>query len=107
MAEAKVTALPNARDKLIEDFKVVVTDAEELLKLTANQAGERLNVARGKVEESLQTAKAQLTEVEHLMLARGREALEATDTYVKSNPWKAVGIAAGAGLIFGMWIARR
>jgi ElaB/YqjD/DUF883 family membrane-anchored ribosome-binding protein len=107
MAEGKVTALPNARDKLIEDFKVVVTDAEELLKLTANQAGERLNVARGKVEESLHTAKAQLTEVEHLMLARGREAVEATDTYVKSNPWKAVGIAAGAGLIFGMWIARR
>ncbi|HET6755990.1 MAG TPA: hypothetical protein VFH21_00005 [Burkholderiales bacterium] len=33
--------------------------------------------------------------------------MQATDDYIKANPWKAVGIAAGAGLIFGMWIARR
>lgn len=107
MPRAKVATLPTAKDKLIEDFKVVVADAEELLKLTAGQAGDRLNVARGKVEESLQNAKTHLGEVEEMMLARGREAVDATDDYVKSNPWTAVGIAAGVGMIFGMVVARR
>ncbi|MGH8628816.1 MAG: DUF883 family protein [Burkholderiales bacterium] len=107
MPRAKVTALPNAGDKLIEDFKLVVADAEELLKLTAGQAGDKLNVVRGRVEESLQTAKAQLGEVEGLMLERTREAVQATDDYIKANPWRAVGIAAGVGMIFGMLVARR
>ena len=29
------------KDKLIADFKVVVADAEELLKVTASQAGDK------------------------------------------------------------------
>jgi len=95
------------KEKLIEDFKVVVSDAEELLKLTANQAGDKLNVVRGRVEESLTTAKAQLSEVEGMMLERTREAVEATDEYIKANPWRSVGIAAGVGMIVGMVIARR
>ncbi len=107
MPRAKVATLPSARDKLIDDFRIVVADAEELLKLTAGQAEDKLNVVRGRVEEHLQTAKAQLGEVEDMMLARGREAVEATEDYVKSNPWKAVGVAAGVGMIFGMLIARR
>ena len=95
------------KEKLIEDFKVVVSDAEELLKLTANQAGDKLNVVRGRVEESLTNAKAQLSEVEGMMLERTREAVEATDEYIKANPWRSVGIAAGVGMIVGMVIARR
>jgi ElaB/YqjD/DUF883 family membrane-anchored ribosome-binding protein len=107
MPRTAVETTLDPKEKLIEDFKVVVSDAEELLKLTANQAGERLNVARGKVEESLQTAKAQLTEVEDMMRKRTREAVQATDDYIKANPWRSVGIAAGVGMIVGMVIARR
>jgi ElaB/YqjD/DUF883 family membrane-anchored ribosome-binding protein len=103
---AAVTKL-DPKDKLIEDFRVVVSDAEELLKLTANQAGDKLNVVRGRVEESLQNAKMQLTEVENLMLERTREAVQATDDYIKANPWRSVGIAAGVGMVLGMLIARR
>jgi ElaB/YqjD/DUF883 family membrane-anchored ribosome-binding protein len=95
------------REKLIDDFRVVVSDAEELLKLTANQAGERLNVVRGRVEESLQNAKTQLNEVQNLMLERTQEAVQATDDYIKANPWRSVGIAAGVGMVVGMLLARR
>jgi ElaB/YqjD/DUF883 family membrane-anchored ribosome-binding protein len=30
-----------------------------------------------------------------------------TDQYVHNNPWKAVGIAGGVGLLLGMLIGRR
>ena len=33
------------RGKLVEDFKAVVADAEELLKATASQTGERIAAA--------------------------------------------------------------
>jgi hypothetical protein len=35
-------------DKLLEDLKVVVSDAEELLKATAGQAGEKVAAARAR-----------------------------------------------------------
>ena len=107
MPRAAAVRKVDPKDKLIEDFRVVVSDAEELLKLTANQAGDKLNVVRGRVEESLQNAKMQLSEVEDLMLERTREAVQATDDYIKANPWRSVGIAAGVGMILGMLIARR
>ena len=54
---AKVT-----RGKLVEDLKMVVADAEELLEASASQAGERIAAARSKAEESLKAAKARLAE---------------------------------------------
>jgi ElaB/YqjD/DUF883 family membrane-anchored ribosome-binding protein len=85
------------RGKLVEGLVAVVADAEELLKVTASQTGERVTAARAKAEESLQAAKARLAEQEVAVLAKTRAAAKATEDYVRINPWKAVGIAAGAG----------
>jgi ElaB/YqjD/DUF883 family membrane-anchored ribosome-binding protein len=40
------------------------------------------------------------------VVARAKQAAKATDDYVHENPWKAVGIGAGVGLIVGMLISR-
>ncbi|HET7776216.1 MAG TPA: hypothetical protein VFK74_07610 [Azospira sp.] len=36
-----------------------------------------------------------------------KAAARATDDFVHDNPWKAVGIAAGVGLLLGVIIGRR
>jgi ElaB/YqjD/DUF883 family membrane-anchored ribosome-binding protein len=95
------------RDKLVHDIKIVVADAEELLRATANQAGEKATVAREKIQESLQRAKVKLSDVEQVAVERTKQAANATDHYVRENPWAAVGIAAGAGLLLGLLIGRR
>jgi ElaB/YqjD/DUF883 family membrane-anchored ribosome-binding protein len=41
------------KEKLMENLKAVVADAEELLKATADQAGERITAARGKAEAGM------------------------------------------------------
>lgn len=94
-------------DKLVQDLKVVVTDAEELLRATANQAGERAAEARERIERSLERAKVKLSEVESVVGARTREMAHVTDEYVREHPWRAVGVAAGIGLIVGLLISRR
>jgi ElaB/YqjD/DUF883 family membrane-anchored ribosome-binding protein len=95
------------RDKLVADMKIVIADAEELLKATASAAGDKVTVARAKIEESLKTAKIKVAAAEEAVVHRAKAAAQATDDYVHANPWKAVGFGAACGIIIGMLIARR
>lgn len=98
---------PVSTDKLVQDLRVVVADAEELLRATASQAGERVVAAREKIQESLERAKVKLNEAELVLVDRTRQMAHVTDEYVRENPWRAVGVAAGIGLIVGLLIGRR
>jgi ElaB/YqjD/DUF883 family membrane-anchored ribosome-binding protein len=95
------------KEKLVADLKVVVADAEELLRATASQAGEKVSAARDRIQASLAAAKVKLTEAERALLEKTKQAARATDDYVHENPWRAVGIAAVAGLVLGVLISRR
>ena len=95
-----------SKEKLMQDLRVVVADAEELLRATAGQAGDKVASARERIQESLASAKERLVAAEHAVVEKTKQAAKATDDYVHENPWKAVGIAAGAGLIVGMLISR-
>lgn len=101
------TSVNDSKDKLVEDLRMVVADAEELLKATANQTGERIAAARARAGESLQVAKARLEEAQAVVVERTKVAARATDDYVHDNPWQAIGVAATVGLILGALIARR
>ena len=96
-----------SKEKLVADLKVVVADAEELLRATASQAGEKVSAARERIQASLATAKVKLGEAERALLEKTKQAAKATDEYVRENPWQAVGIAAAAGLVLGILISRR
>src|SRR5262245_31975569 len=87
-----------SKEKLVADLKLVVSDAEELLRATANQAGEKVSAARERIQASLATAKIKLSDAEQAALEQAKKAAKATDEYVQDNPWRAVGIAAAAGL---------
>lgn len=95
-----------SKEKLMQDLQVVVSDAEELLKMTATQAGEKVSAARERIQDSLIAAKARLAVAEEAMLEKTRQAARAADEYVNDNPWRAVGIGAALGLVVGMLISR-
>jgi ElaB/YqjD/DUF883 family membrane-anchored ribosome-binding protein len=96
-----------SKDKLVQDLKVVIADAEELLRATASQAGEKAAQAREKIQDSLHKAKIKLAEAEDVVIDKTKQAARATDEYVHEHPWRAVSVAAGIGLIIGMLISRR
>ena len=95
------------RGKLMEDLRAVVADAEELLKATADQTGERIAAARGKAEESVKAAKARLDEQDAAVMAKTKAVAKCTEDYVRDNPWKAMGIAAAAGFVLRILVTRR
>lgn len=95
-----------SKEKLMQDLQLVVSDAEELLRMTASQAGEKVSAARERIQDSVMAAKNHLAVAEEAMLEKTRQAARATDEYVRDNPWQAVGIGAGIGLLVGMLISR-
>lgn len=107
-AEKSMEKLSNevTKEQLIADFKVAAADAEALLKATANQGGEKLAEIRARAEESLRVVKVRMDEAQEALLVKTQAAVKATDSYVHENPWKAIGFAAGAGLVIGLLIGR-
>jgi ElaB/YqjD/DUF883 family membrane-anchored ribosome-binding protein len=95
------------KEKLMQDLRVVVADAEELLRATAGHAGEKVSSARERIQENLAAAKIRLSDAEEAVVAKTKEAAMATDEYVHENPWQAIGIGAGVGLLVGLLISRR
>lgn len=95
------------KERLIADFKVVLADAEALLKATANHGGEELALVRARAEESVKAVKTRIDGAQAELLGRTREAARAADVYVHDYPWNAIGMAAGAGLVLGLLSNRR
>lgn len=72
-------------EKLMDDLRAVVRDAQTLLRSAAAESGERL-------EDAGESA---------------REAAHDIDAQVRRNPWAAVGVAAGVGLVLGLLLGRK
>jgi ElaB/YqjD/DUF883 family membrane-anchored ribosome-binding protein len=95
------------RQKLVEEFSAVLTEAEGLLKAAATETGEKARDLRSQVEAKLLSAKLRLQELEGQAVESAKAAAHATDEYVHEHPWQAIGIAAALGLVAGLLINRR
>jgi ElaB/YqjD/DUF883 family membrane-anchored ribosome-binding protein len=95
------------KDKLMADLRVVISDAEELLRLGAEQTGASATEWRARVEDRLSRAKLKLADLQDSAVAKAKAAGHAADDYVHEHPWKAISAAAGLGLIVGLLIGRR
>src|ERR1700693_1483637 len=102
MHENEVTA-----EKLAADLRLVISDAEALLRATVGEAGEGATAARAKMQESLESAKLKLGPLGEEAAEQARAAVRSAEDYVRANPWQAVGIAALAGSALGLLISRR
>jgi ElaB/YqjD/DUF883 family membrane-anchored ribosome-binding protein len=100
-------AEPVSASQLVDDLTAVIRDAESLLRATAAQTGDKVEQIRARAEESVRQAKARLAGVEEQALEHARVLAGEADQYVRGNPWQAVGIAAGVGLLVGLLVSRR
>ena len=101
------TQTEEAKDRLVDDFKRVIRDAEALLKATADQTGDNIQSVRARAEETLREARLKLDDLQESILDRTKAAYRATDELIHENPWQALGIAAAVGFLLGMLTGRR
>lgn len=95
------------KDEFIKEIHEVVSDADALLKSTADLGGDKLAEVRSKAEQSLGIAKVRLAEIQANVYLKAKAAAKVTDVYVHDNPWRAIGIAAGIGFVVGLLTGRR
>lgn len=90
-------------DRLVQDFKVVLQDADALLKATAGELGEKVKEARDRLMASLEGVKARYQQLEQKALAGAKS----TEKVIREHPYESVGIAFGLGLLIGVLVSRR
>jgi ElaB/YqjD/DUF883 family membrane-anchored ribosome-binding protein len=99
------------KEKLMTDVRTFISDAEEMMRVTAGEAGEAVTDARKRIEAQLQQARTELVNLQNMVVAKGNAAGKAADEYVRENPWKSIGIAAGVAggvaLVIGLLAGRR
>lgn len=93
--------------KLASDLKVLVQDAEELLKATAAQTGDKVIELRHRVQQTVADVRPQITQLETAAVEKVKSAASATDNYVHQHPWTAMGTVACLGMVIGLLIGRR
>jgi len=94
-------------EQLIGDFKALMADAEALIKATAGQEDGVIASIRSKALETLSSAKENLSSAEGSLTDKAKVAAQGADEFVHRNPWEAIGVAAGLGLLIGLFIRRR
>jgi ElaB/YqjD/DUF883 family membrane-anchored ribosome-binding protein len=92
-----------ANQRLASDLKLVMRDAEDLLKATAGEAGEKVKEVRSRLSTALASAKATCEKLQDKTL----EAAKATDHVIREHPYESIGVAFGVGLLIGVLVGRR
>ena len=92
------------RDKLVQDFRTVISDTEELMKSAASMGGDKAIAWRASAEQNLKAAKEKLVLLEEAAVEKTKAAARATDAYVHENPWQSIGMVAGVSVLVGISI---
>jgi len=95
------------KDQLIADIGGVLTDAENLLRDAAHATGDRATELRRRAQDAISGVVKRLGDAEKRLVSGAKDAAVATDDWVHKHPWRAVGIAAGVGVLIGLLINRR
>jgi ElaB/YqjD/DUF883 family membrane-anchored ribosome-binding protein len=85
------------------DLKSLVSEARHTISDTASHATVDLQGLRDRMQEAITGVR---TRVKTIAKAARRQASRADDT-IRANPYQAIGIAAGVGLIAGFLIGHR
>ena len=81
------------KERLSRDIGGMVSQASEVVK----DYGTR----------KLATAKETLSQAQSVVSDTAKQYADVTDEYVRANPWKALGVAAAAGVLVGILLSRR
>lgn len=59
------------------------------------------------IQAGIKSGKYKLEDIQRVLSEKGKEAADATDQFVRENPWAALGIAAAVGCVLGLLISRK
>ncbi len=103
----KAHNLVESKDQVVSDFKALLAEGEALFHSATGSGDQALAAARDQFRQQLAAAKARYSELEAATVKQARRAATATDEYVHGNPWTAIAVAGGVGLLVGLLVSNR
>ena len=103
----KAQNLVESKDQVVSDFKALLAEGEALFRSATGSGDHALTAARDQFRQQLATAKTRYAELEAATVQQARRAATATDDYVHGNPWTAIAVAGGVGLLVGLLVTNR
>lgn len=94
-------------DQAAEELREIMRHAGALLDATADEADERIQKARQRLGERLDTAKAKYTDVEGMMEGLVDETVAVADKVLREKPYHVVGGSFLLGLFLGWFMSRK
>lgn len=89
------------------DMQTLVKDAQALFESATSFSGEKADEMRARGMQLLDSAVAMAQQAQHTAMVKGKEMAISADHYVKENPWRMIGAAAGVGVLIGLLINRK
>jgi ElaB/YqjD/DUF883 family membrane-anchored ribosome-binding protein len=74
---------------------------------TREEVADDLENITDRIQSGIEKGKYTLSQLQSAMVDRTKQAAEATDQMIRDNPWGAIGIAVGLGVIIGYLLPRR
>ena len=96
-----------AYDDLADELSNLVTAVEDFFTAASEDGSEKLSDLKTQAEASLKRARTRLDAVEKTAAAKVRKIASGSDDYVHENPWTAIGLGTGIGLLLGLLIGRK
>jgi ElaB/YqjD/DUF883 family membrane-anchored ribosome-binding protein len=89
------------------DMRTLLKSAQDLFREATSSSGERAEDLRNRGLMLLDAALEKAQEMQSVAVETGKEVAQNTDEFVQQNPWKAVAISTGVGLLAGMLLSRK
>lgn len=96
-----------ANERFLADLKQFGADLEQLIGQAKSLTGDGAAVARDQLERAFTKAQRSLGVVREGATDRAHLARERAERYVRDEPWKAIAIAAAAGVLIALLLSRR
>jgi ElaB/YqjD/DUF883 family membrane-anchored ribosome-binding protein len=90
--------------RLLEDLHKLTNELESYIK---GNAGKFVGTAGERMRAGLTHARERIAAIEGEFRASLKHGADATDHYVRANPWQSIGIAAAVAFIVGALVSRR
>jgi ElaB/YqjD/DUF883 family membrane-anchored ribosome-binding protein len=72
-----------------------------------SEGGAKIDEMKKRVQASIEAVRRQVGELKVSVTEGATAAAKTTDQYVRDNPWNAIAIGAGVGMLLGYLVARK
>ena len=93
-------------EKLLSDFQVLIDDAEQLVRATADEASERVAQVRQRLVLNIEESKKALAQCQRELREQAEQAKSRAIGFLREESWSRLILAAIIGTLIGLALRR-